>query len=157
MKQLQRSEHVGSRRSMKRVHKPSKIPSSKTRFECEQANSCAEREKHLRPTVITRQCQGSFEYGILATISEQRGMSLATAASHHNSEKITNELMIRVFEERAISSGDIQCLRASRYAIGQDRKPAYSQGVSEERTHAAVMASLKDEYTELADMNRAQH
>jgi hypothetical protein len=25
------------------------------------------------------------------------------------------------------------------------------------RTHAAVMASLKDEYTELADMNRAQH
>jgi hypothetical protein len=89
--------------------------------------------------------------------TEQRGMSLATAASHHNSEKITNELMIRVFEERAISSGDIQCLRASRYAIGQDRKPAYSQGVSEERTHAAVMASLKDEYTELADMNRAQH
>jgi hypothetical protein len=84
-------------------------------------------------------------------------MSLATAAFHHNSEKTTNELLIRVFKER--QAGDhIQRLRAGRYAIGQDRKPtAHAQGVMEERTHAAVMASLKDEYTELADMNRAQH
>jgi len=41
-------------------------------------------------------------------------------------------LMIRVFEER--QAGDIQRLRASRYAIGQDRKPtAHAQGVLEKK------------------------
>jgi hypothetical protein len=61
-------------------------------------------------------------------------MSLATAAFHHSSEKITNQLMIRVFEER--QAGDIQRLRASRYAIGQDRKPtAHAQGVLEKKEH----------------------